>query len=273
MARTLRIAFAVVALGIFGVTTFAFGQGTASGTKTVVVPAGDDKLDLPEDPSQDTLEQRLERMKEYKKATRERTKRLVNESLESTLDDELEDAIQQRASEIEVEQAEKKARKRVAKYDTPAMKKARKEIMDRENDLRVAYRDQFETKKSTALSCPNPDDSQRVFIHPSMKHGFDFILHSRMTITNNTPYTIHIRRNAGGGVTNIVSNLCPGGTLSLFERPILLSSSTTIVQYMAVGASGETLYNEVSPELRINPCNGIGCQLEFPGRWVIETRK
>ncbi len=219
-----------------------------------------------------TLTQKVEEMKSYQKETKERTKTLRNEVLSADILDEKEMAIRSAAAEIEAEKAEKNARKKIAVYDTPAMRKARKEIEDAEEDAREALEDQIEAKKNTGLYCPNPKDFEKVWIHPSIRHSYQSVVHTRMTIENKAG-ALDIRRTAGRNVTNLVENMCSGGTITIFEKQQFGSANSTRVGYRAISVSGEELRNPESPHLYMYHCNYIGCQNEFPATWEIRKAR
>lgn len=285
MAQLTRQIVMILALAIFAGTSSSLAQGSAAGRPQPAPEALETRILIPPPPANvagqgtskpedvKTLEQKIEALEKELQATKERTKRLKEEAIEAAVDNDVEEEIRRRAREIELEKAEKEARKKLEKYDTPAMRKARKEIKDREENLREGIEAQIEARKNTGLYCPNEDDVNEVFIHPSIRHSYQSVVHSRMTIENKTDATLHIRRTAGRSVTNLVENMCKGGTITIFEKEAYGSSTSTRVSYRAIAVGGQELANPNSPQIYMYHCYGVGCQVEFPATWEIRERK
>ncbi|PIR37252.1 MAG: hypothetical protein COV34_03460 [Candidatus Zambryskibacteria bacterium CG10_big_fil_rev_8_21_14_0_10_42_12] len=82
----------------------------------------------------------------------------------------------------------------------------------------------------------------------------------------------HEPKVTAGGVQTIVANLCPGASLSLFERR--LGSRSVQVFFVATGRIGFTTYTDRSPSAFLNASYGYGGWQRNEGRnWVINLRQ
>ncbi len=119
--------------------------------------------------------------------------------------------ILRRAQEIEFEKAQKKALKEEKRADTPAMKKAREEIEDREDAQKDARKELVEMRnraKLTGCSWDTVKISKGAFDGDILENMI------RIRITNTGSFFQDIETpTRGAGL--VVHNLCPGGAITL----------------------------------------------------------
>ncbi len=229
----------------------------------------------PDGPENETVEERLKRLKDWRDGRKARAKRLAEEQVPVVLDSEKQNDILADSIKVEVEDANKKATKKVSKYDTPAMRKERKDREDAEKEAREAAEAQTEFQQNTGLVCPNPDDKANVFIHPESGKRAVRRSHSTMEIRNLLGVPVDILLESGGEDPIAVERMCPGGRISLQKvLEVMLSGNMVQVSYTAF-VPGVELVQPSSPVITIIPCRGVGiggwCQNEFRGKWDIRS--
>jgi hypothetical protein len=135
--------------------------------------------------------------------------------------EQMQQRVIERAREIERREAEEKVLKELAEQDTPAMRKARKEI-ERENK----EEQKFQKRAARAQLNANVQNCTRGTVHIDQKVGNDWglkrsSLYQNVTviIVNNSEQPIDVSSTRHSGT--LVGNLCSGGsaTLTFSARP------------------------------------------------------
>lgn len=215
-------------------------------------------------------EELLKRREEYRDATKPRIEGLKQEELQKVLtQDEVEDQILARAAEIERERARKSAESVVKKTDTSAMRTARREAERIDKSERNALKYAFESRRDTGLMCPIQTDEQSVWINPTVAKTYQFRSHTRVTVTNLTDAPVNIRRVSGRDASVVVRNLCPGGSMTMWEVLETFLMDQMVVGYAAQTSSGMSY----SQPVQAYRCLGNGCQKEFVAVWEIRSQR
>ncbi len=263
------------------VTVFVFVMAlafpaAAQTTQQATVPATSTEVEEPPDgPENETVEEKLARLKDWRDGRKARMQRMAQEQIPVVLDSDKQNGILADSIVMEVEDANESAEKKVSKYDTPSMRKVRKERAKAEKEAREAAAAQIEFQRDTGLVCPNPDDKAKVFIHPESGRRNIRRSHSTMEITNSLDVPVDILFASGGEDPIAVERMCPGGRISLQKvLEVMLTGNLVQVSYTAF-VPGLELVQPTSPVITIMPCRGVGiggwCQNEFRGRWDIRS--
>lgn len=247
----------------------AESQEVTPPTTKVVEEDLDAILDGPEN---ETVEQKLKRLEEWKKARKARMERLVKEQIPVVIDGEKQDSILADSIKIEVGEAEEKAEDSVSRYDTPAMRKVRKDRERAEKNARDAEKYAFESKRNTGLRCLNQKDYNNVVVHPGSSKRYAVRSHSTMFIRNTLNVPVDIMFASGSEDPIAVEQLCPGGSISI-QKPLdtFLVGDMMVVSYTA-SVPGKELMYPTSPAIMVMACRHNGCQREFFATWEIRSR-
>ena len=118
--------------------------------------------------------------------------------------------IRARATKLEAEKAEKEALAEMAKRDSPAMAKARKEL-EKETDKQKKIEKQNAGAISNAAvaGC----DPRGMVIQPRATGSYSYQSHVKIRVINLHSRPVSIEDESGV----IVENLCPGGSITLFR--------------------------------------------------------
>lgn len=268
--RTLTLTLAVLAL--------TFVTACAQKTARVETPKQPDPTEVVEEKEplatkllvplpDESLRDFLKRKEKHEEETRQaRYRANEDRELEKIVKSDREQEIDVRAEAIEEEYANRRAQKVVNRADSPAERMARRDRERLEKDAANRDKYAFEAIRNTGLMCSNPGEEEDAWINPTIARTYQFRSHSRVTVTNMTDSPVSIRRVSGRDSAVVVRNLCPGGSMTLWEVLESWVMDNMIVAYAAMTSTGKMSY---SPQVWVNRCYGNGCQKEFVAVWEI----
>ncbi len=179
----------------------------------------------------------------------------------------------ERLTEIRLltEKIQKRNARELLAAEPPSRRKAIKAIEKEDRVDSNTVRQQRVAKQRSGLTCPYPDDFEKVWINPEVVMRPLGFVHARMNIRNSTSGSVSIKPTEGRLGQPVVRNLCAGGSLSLLER-IGFSGNNTVAYVAEPETPTEGLQFSLSPRIQLYPCYGGGnCKEEFAEYWNITS--
>lgn len=120
-----------------------------------------------------------------------------------------------RALKIELENLKKKTDRELQASDTPAMRKARKQV---ERELRRERREERQDHRAYEnagiTGCSTDEEFEDILVEPRATGSYSINSHVKVRVTNLEGFKIDSIEDERGF---LVSNLCPGGSITLFR--------------------------------------------------------
>lgn len=203
----------VVTIFVF-VMALAFPAAAQQTDPTKALPATTSMQveEPPDSPENETVEQKLERLKDWRDGRKARAKRLAEEQVPVVLDSDKQNDILADSIVVEVKEANEAAEEEVARYDTPAMRKIRK---DRDVAEKRKMQDQARIAQSNQMaSVIGCDASTQVLTDQVEQRRRAFDVSAGVSIVNASDISWNIRSESRA-LGHIVKDVCPGGSLGL----------------------------------------------------------
>lgn len=178
----------------------------------------------------------------------------TQETVLSPRDRQVKELAKELESKAKAKKAEKKKKKKLTKYERQALGK----IESAENRQKKAEETRREFyRRAEVQGCP----MELMVIHANAVEKPYFLIHSVMTVYNDSPSPVTIRLNG----TVAVEALCSGASMVLTKTIDMKDSGFTPVSYTAEGRdqAGNLGVSPPSPQTNLYACQGYPCMIKY----------
>ena len=213
----------------------------------------------------ETNEQKAERLK-AEEATRLSV--LTSEERVEQLKVEL------RAEEIKLAKQRDAVKKALREKDDPEMKQARKLIEQEEKEAaRANHGAAVAFARAAVTGCSSPEEKAAIKINPGAVGAGAYTSHIYVTVKNPYPFPISIKNR---GLV-MVQDLCPGGSITLFEKMSGWASDFERVQFHY---TAEGQFPDGAPAVQDSPFYYLSAQdmqngqrEQIPPTWIVQFQR